>query len=515
MPQFSPIGLFGEDKTRRTIDDGKAHLNSLFPEADSLPDPSSPQQSAWFMTRTQEPTSLDSAEPVVLEPLPERVSKRRWTKWLIGLLVVGGLAGGGYLTYQQMQANARQAARSQLQTVNADRVALPITISANGTIQAKQSTNVSPKNSGRLKTLLVEEGDRVQTGQVLAYMDNSNLQGQLLQAQGTLAAAQANLVKVETGNRPEDIAQAQSRLRSAEVGLSQAEADLQRYQSLFAAGGISSQALSQYRTTRDNARESVNQAQQALNLLRAGSRQEDVAQAQAQVLQAEGSLKTVQTQLEDTIIRAPFSGIVTKKYADPGDFVTPTTSSSDVSSASSSSILALASTYQAVANVAETDIRQIKVGQPVTIKADAYPDQTFQGKVAQIAPQATVEANVTSFQVKVDLTTPNQLLSSGMNVDMTFKAGTLNDVVVVPTVAIVRQLEGTGVMVLGNGGRPQFVPIETGVTIGRQTQVKSGLEGNEKVLVSVPQRRSQQGNNAPFAPGMPGGGMRRGAGGPP
>lgn len=458
--------------------------------------------------------TLDSPQPATFQPASRSVVKPRLMKWLIGLLILGGLSGGGYLVYSQITTNARQEARRQQQTVAVERVTLPVTISANGTIQPKQSTNVSPKSSGRLKTLLVDEGDSVQAGQVLAYMDDSNLQGQLIQAKGQLEAAQANLEKVAVGNRPEDIAQAQARLRSAQTSLSQAQSDLNRYQQLYTAGGISAQSLSQYRTTRDTAQASVQEAQQALKLLQEGSRQEDIAQARAQVTQAQGNLKTIQSQIEDMVIRAPFSGIVIKKYADPGDFVTPTTSGSDVSSASSSSILGLASTYQVVANVAETDISRIKQGQSVTVTADAYSNKTFKGTVAQIAAQATVTSNVTSFEVRVDLTDPQKLLRPGMNVDAEFDAGKLNNVVVVPTVAIVRQQNGSGVLVMGQNGRPRFTPIETGVTVGNQTEVKSGLEGNEKILVSAAQPRSrQQSGNRSILPGLGGGGSRSMGGG--
>ena len=78
---------------------------------------------------------------------------------------------------------------------------LTIVVSANGTVQPESSVNVSPKTSGVLKRLLVKEGEFVQAGQVVAYMDNSNLQGQLLQARGNLAAAEANLNKVIAGSR--------------------------------------------------------------------------------------------------------------------------------------------------------------------------------------------------------------------------------------------------------------------------------------------------------------------------
>lgn len=458
--------------------------------------------------------TLDSPQPATFQPASKGVVKLRLMKWLVGLLVLGGLSGGGYLVYSQLATNSQQQARRQQQTVAVERVTLPVTISANGTIQPKQSTNVSPKSSGRLKTLLVDEGDSVQAGQILAYMDDSNLQGQLIQAQGQLQAAQANLEKVAIGNRPEDIAQAQARLKSAQTTLSQAQSDLGRYQQLYAEGAISAQSLSQYRTTRDTAQASVQEAQQALKLLQEGSRREDVNQARAQVTQAQGNLKTIQSQIEDMVIRAPFSGIVIKKFADPGDFVTPTTSGSDVSSASSSSILGLASTYQAVANVAEADISRIQQGQSVTIAADAYSNKSFKGTVAQIAAQATVTSNVTSFEVRVDLSDPQKLLRPGMNVDVQFDAGKLNDVVVIPTVAIVRQQNGSGVLVMGENGRPRFTPIETGVTVGNQTEVKSGLQGNEQILVSAPQPRSRQ-QSGSILPGFGGGGARGNMGGGP
>lgn len=110
----------------------------------------------------------------------------------------------------------------------------------------------------------------------------------------------------------------------------------------------------------------------------------------AQILSTRGSLKTIQTQINDTSIRAPFNGIVTRKFADPGAFVTPTTAGSAVSSATSSLILSLASKNQIVANVAESNIAQMRLGQKATIKADAFPLYTFEGKVVQISPGISI-----------------------------------------------------------------------------------------------------------------------------
>lgn len=543
--------------------------------------------------------------------------KKELTPWISGLLAASLLAGAGYTAYSQLTVKSSRETRRKQKTFAVERVNLPITISANGTIVPERSVNVSPKTSGMLKSLLVKEGDRVEQGQILAYMDDSNLQGQLTQTRGQLAAAeanleklvngtrtqdiavakavlaeqqaslekllngnrtqdiavaeaqlaeqQANLQKLLKGNRPEDIAQATAKLRDAEYAKNQAEEDFQRNQELYNAGAIALQVVNNSRTARDRAQTQVRQAeqavallqagtrpeeiasaraaveqkrqaltlarsgarpediaaaraaveqkQQALALLEAGSRPEDIAQARAQVLAARGSLQSVQALIGDTVLRAPFTGTVTRKYADPGAFVTPTTAGSAVSSATSSSILSLASKNQLVANVAETNISQIKIGQAASIQADAFAGKTFAGKITQISPQSIVQQNVTSFEVKAAIINDDkQMLRSGMNVNVEFKAGELKNVLVVPTAAIVRQQRETGVFVPGGeDGKPAFMPIKTGMTVDDKTEVRSGLKGNEKVLLSLPPGlRSRSQNPSPGGiPGLqPGGGTR-------
>ncbi|MHC5854848.1 efflux RND transporter periplasmic adaptor subunit [Nostoc sp.] len=408
-------------------------------------------------------------------------------KWLMGLLVAIPLAGGlSYLVYNQLVTVAKQQAQSKIQTAAVTRGNLTILVSANGTVQPESSVNVSPKTSGVLKQLLVKEGDFVKPGQIVAYMDNSNIQGQLLQARGNLAAAQANLNKVIAGNRSQDIAGSTANLNEVQATYRQAAEDLRRNQKLQAQGAISQQALSLARSTSDSAQAQVEQSQQALNLLKAGSRPEDIAQARAQVMAAQGAVTIAQRNIDDTVIRAPFAGIIARKYADPGAFVTPTTAGSAVTSATSSSILALASTNEIVAQVAEASIAQIRVGQVAVIKVDAYSGKTFEGKVTQVATQSLVQQNVTSFEVKVTVADPQKLLSQGMNVTIDFKAGELNQVLVVPTAAIVQQKASQGVYVAKTGGDPVFMSIVVGTTVNDKTEVKSGLTGNERVLLSFP-----------------------------
>jgi HlyD family secretion protein len=496
-------------------------------------------------------TSKTVDSSVSFPEVKKKKSRRNWLSWLIALCLLGGI---GYAVYYQVTIVSRQEARRRVLTKPVERQSLTITVSANGTVKPERSINLSPKNSGILKTLLVKEGDIVKQGQIVAYMDDSNLRGQLTSAQGQLAQAEANLQKaiagnrpqdiaqaqgvldeaeanlqkVQAGNRSQDIAQAQARLQSAQAALRQAEDDLVRNQQLYNAGGISLQTLNQNRSNRDSAQANVNieqarsvvkQRQQALALLKAGTRQEDVDAARAEVTSARGSLQNIQAEINDTIIRAPFNGVVTKKFADPGAFVTPTTASSEVASSSSSSILSLASTNEVVASLAETNISKIRLGQKVSIQADAYPGKTFEGKVSQIAAQAIVEQNVTSFEVRVSLLDPQRLLRSGMNAEIDFQVGQVENVLVVPTASVVRQQNATGVFVGGADNNPVFTPIETGVTVNNFTEVKSGLTGNERVLLSFPPgSRPQSTPRGGVFPGMGGGsggsGRSQGGGSP-
>lgn len=437
-------------------------------------------------------------------------------KLVIGLLVIGLLGGVSYWGWNTFGTN-NQESRRRVRSGVVERSNLNITVTANGTVQPEKLINASPKTSGRLKSLIVREGDRVTEGQILAYMDDSNLRGQLVQAQGQLASAQANLDKLIAGNRPQDIIQAQAGLANSQASLRQAESNLSQNQNLYNNGAISFRDFETSRTARDNARAQVKVQEQILALQRIGSRPEDIEQGRSQVTSAQGALQVIQAQIEDTIIRAAFTGIVIKKYADPGAFVTPTTSGSAVSSATASSILSLAANNQVVANVAERNIATVRIGQKVIIQADAYPNQKFAGAVSAIAPQTTVTQNVTSFEVKVAITDdPKQLLRSGMNANVEFEVGELKNVLTVPTVAIARQGNGTGVFMRKEKGKPpEFVNIEIGASVGDRTEVKSGVKEGDKVLITFPegQRPNSPGRNVPGglpgAPSDPSGGGRR------
>ncbi|HEY9825070.1 MAG TPA: efflux RND transporter periplasmic adaptor subunit [Stenomitos sp.] len=411
-------------------------------------------------------------------------------------------------------------------------------IAGTGIVTPVQSVNVSPKTSGVLQQLLVEQGDTVAAGQVIAYMDQQDLKGQLLQAQAGVAQAQANLDKVRSGSRAEEIAQAKARLDQAErqlqalqngnraeeidqaraqVTSAQARLELAnskkvQYTQLKAAGAITLEryreviadaetaaadlavaqkklALQQAGTRTEEiarAQASVAEARAAYRLLANGSRPEDVRQAEAQLASAVGQLEVVKSKLEDTVVRAPFAGTVTQKFATEGAFVTPTTSASSTSSATSTSIIALAQRLEVLAKIAEADVGQMRVGQAVNINVDAYPQQTFKGRVRLISPEAVVDQNVTTFQVRVTMLTGQRQLLSGMNADLTFEGQKLQDALVIPTVAIATQNGKTGAYIPGPDRKPVFKPIMIGASYRAQTQVLSGLTPGQRVFIDYP-----------------------------
>ncbi|MBD2199811.1 MULTISPECIES: efflux RND transporter periplasmic adaptor subunit [Calothrix] len=458
-------------------------------------------------------------------------------RWLIGLVTAGALVVGSTTTYNLVNQGNNKQDISEL-TVPVETQTVTLRIAASGKVVPVQSVNISPKNPGVLGELYVEQGDRVKQGQVIARMDVGEIQAQILQYQANIAQAQAQLDEARAGSRPQEIAQAKARLaqveaqlasaragnRTQEIGQAQAQVEsaqaqvnltqarVERYRELTRQGATSQDQLDQYISENSRAKASLQETQKRLSLLQSGtrseeidvreaavtearaalvllqngSRPEEIAQRQAAVKAAQAQLKAAQVRLADTVIRAPFDGIVTQKYANVGSFVTPTTSASSSASATSSSIVAVARGLEVLAQVPEADIGRIKPGQQVEIVADAYPDQIFKGNVRLIAPEAVVEQGVTSFQVRVALDTGLDKLRSGLNVDLTFIGDRVNNALVLPTVAIVTEKGQTGVLVPDENNKPQFRQVTVGAQIKDQIQVLEGVKSGDRIFVNPP-----------------------------
>ncbi|GCL37688.1 RND family efflux transporter subunit MFP [Sphaerospermopsis reniformis] len=458
-------------------------------------------------------------------------------RWLMGLVAAGVFVVGTTTVLKVVNRENSKQDISQL-TVPVEAKSVTVRITASGKVQPVQSVNISPKSPGLLAELNVEQGETVQKGQIIARMDNSEIKMRILQYQANLEQAKAQLAESEAGSRPEEIAQAKARLaqaqaqlaviragnRSQEIDQARAAVDaanaqveltqsrVKRYQALAKEGAISQDTLDQYITEDRRAKASLEEAKKRLSLQKAGNRDEDIKRQQAVVTQerealrklengsrpeeiarlraavtaANAQLRQQQVQLEDTIIRAPFSGIVTQRYATLGGYVSPAISASSNASATSTSIIALARGLEILANVPETDIGRIKQGQEVEIVADAYPDQVFKGSVRLIAPEAVVEQGVTSFQVRINIDSGVDKLRSGLNVDVTFLGDRINDALTIPTVAILTENGKTGVLVPDENNKPQLREITIGTQIKNETQVLEGVKTGDLIFINPP-----------------------------
>lgn len=419
-------------------------------------------------------------------PAPKKKKINPWPIAAVALVLAGG---GAYWATQQynQQQQARQVI-AQSKTVAAIRQDVKLKVTAGGTVYPLQSANISPKSFGRVAAVYVREGERVRRGQLLAQIDDSNLRGQLTQAEGQLAAARANLQKALAGFRTEEVNQAAASLADAQAAMTMTESNYAQDQVLFQEGAVSERVLENSRSQRLRATAQVDSVQQMLRLRQKGNRPEDIAYARAQVTIAQGTVETIRVQLADARLSAPFDGVVTRVYADPGSIVSPTTPRLSLDSTVSSSVLNLAGEMIVKTNVAESDIVRVRVGQKVILRADAYPGRTFAGVVREVAPQSSVLQNVTSFEVKVSLLDPTaaQVLRGGMSIDAEFQVGNVPNALLIPTVAIVRQANGTGVYIKDTKGKPEFRLVRTGVNSGTYTQVLSGLKDSEPVFISFP-----------------------------
>jgi HlyD family secretion protein len=299
---------------------------------------------------------------------------------------------------------------------------------------------------------------------------------------------------LRNGSRPEDIAAAEARVESARSRAALAKEKVSRYESLADRGAITRDRLDELLADKTATAANLLEQQRQLDQLRNGSRAEEIAQAVAQEQEAIARLRIIEVQQEDTIVRAPFDGKVTQKFTNVGSFVTPTTSASTTSSATSTSIVAVANGLEILAKVPEVDISQIRVGQSVEIVADAYPDKVFKGRVRLIAPEAIVEQNVTSFQVRIALETGKNELQSGMNTDLKFVGKTLQNTLVVPTVAIVTENNQTGLLLPDENNKPKFHPVTLGITINDRTQILKGVNPGDRVFLNLPEN-NKPGNN--------------------
>ena len=391
--------------------------------------------------------STDELAALRIEREPMRTERGRWVKWIVAVVLLGGAAAGTWLWATRERPLAvevasvtQRAAGSQASVLN-----------ASGYVTARRRATVSSKITGKVVEVNVEEGMAIREGQVLARLDDST-------ARAALALA---LAQVEAAKRA---------VRENEVRLAEAQLTLRRREQLF----------------RDElvTRAEVDQAQAEVDSIDAR-----IAAARQQVHVAESQAAMQQTELDNTIIRAPFSGVAISKDAQPGEMVSPVSAGGGFTRTGICTIVDMRS-LEIEVDVNESYINRVTPSQNVTAVLDAYPDWQIPGKVITSVPTADRQKATVLVRIGFDELDPRILPDMGVKVTFLREAGDSSTPVaqavsLIPKAAVRTENNKDYVFVV----RQETVErraIQTGGTDGDRLEVVAGLTAGERVVVSPP-----------------------------
>src|SRR5512145_1019753 len=358
-----------------------------------------------------------------------------WKRWWVWLIVLAVAAGAAFAVRGRQAATAVDIAT----VASAYPSASVAVLNATGRVVAARRASVSSKGTGRLEWLGVQEGQIVKEGDVIARLENRDVAAQREQAAAQVQAARANL------------AQGMAELEDA-------EASLKRAQDLASQKFISGSAL-------DTAEARYNKARATIESLK------------AQIAVAEANLRAASVGFDQTLIKAPFTGIVLTKSANVGDIVTPFSSASGTTGA----VVTMADmeTLEVEADVSEASIAKIRVGEPAEIQLDAFPDLRLAGQVSRIVP--TVDRSKATLLVKVSFVERDARVLPDMSAKIAFLSRTLaaeerKPVPAVRADAIVKRDGREVVFVVardekGRDERVRAQPVTVGAKIGELVRV--------------------------------------------
>lgn len=246
---------------------------------------------------------------------------------------------------------------------------------------------------------------------------------------------------LKQGSSAEDIAQSRAGLKSAQVDYDQAQSDLNRYQQLFQAGAVAQSDLDTKKYAAENAEAKLEQAQASLQSVLKGSSAADIASAEADVDSCRSKLEVAQEDLDGAKMYSPASGVVSAVNGAEGQRYSSNSSgnsSSDSSSNSSSDsglITIISSDLQIKADVNETDIGKLKMGQKAEFTVNSYPNKTYTGKVTSVAPDATTSSNVQVYEAYIQIDN-QQGLKAGMPTNLNIIVSSRSNVLTIPKEAV-------------------------------------------------------------------------------
>lgn len=433
---------------------------------------------------------------------------------MIGLGLGAAIAAGAMTLARSPQPVAKEAAVPAVagQSVSvalAKLATVPKTISATGNVDSRDWAQVMPQATGlQILRILANEGDAVQAGQVIAELDNAVLQDQLSEARSQLISAQAKARSAQTqvtsaqsqlvSNQAQEasarsvVQQKQALLSQQQAVLAEANRNLERYQNLQQQGVISQQDLESRRTTATTARENVsvaqaniasaqadvNRAQAGISQAQAGISQAEagVSQAQADVESARTRIQQLDTKTAQTLVRAPVSGILSKKNPTDSREVAKV---GEITGSNPLFYILPDGSLELSARVPENLLAQVKVGATAKLTSPGEARITLTGKVREVTPVLNGQGLPI---VKISLP-PSTLLKPGMllKADIVVQQ---SQAVTVPQKAVVMQADGRQVVyVVDQNQVAHAKPVEMGDISKGQAVIKQGLEPDAPVVV--------------------------------
>jgi len=389
----------------------------------------------------------DDLSALRIEREPLSTGGGRWVKWVVLLLLLGA-AGGGARYYLTLERPIEVEAASVTERAAGTSASV---LNASGYVTARRRATVSSKVTGKVIEVNVEEGMDVRAGQVLARLDDSTLQAALRLYRAQLEAARRQI--------PE-----------SEVRLEQARTQLQRQERLRKEGLNTPNDI-------DNARAEVD------------SLVARIASAQEAVKVAESQISMQQTAIDDTIIRAPFTGVAISKDAQVGEMISPVSAGGGFTRTGICTIVDMRS-LEIEVDVNESYINRVRGGQPVTAVLDAYPDWQIPAAVIAVVP--TADRQKATVLVRIGFKDLDPRILPDMGVKVTFlreadQAATpvAQAVTLVPQGAV-KTDNGSTFVFLISGQTVERRAIKTGGTDGNRVEVVAGLKGGDRVVIAAP-----------------------------
>lgn len=343
-------------------------------------------------------------DPTALNTTSKTHRAARWRLMIIALLVAAAGAGGAAWWLDH-------------------RNSAPTELVLHGNVDLRQVA-LAFNNNERIAAVLVQEGDRVRKGELLARLDTGRLEPQVAEAAARVAAQRAVVDRLHHGSRPEEIAQAKANLESAEADAVNARRTYERRSTLVRTSAVSRQDVDSAKATMDMAEAKVEVNQKVLDLAIAGPRQEDIDQAEAQLRVNEAQLAYLRQQFADAELRAPLDGIVRSRLMEPGEMASP---QRPVFS------LAIIDPKWVRAYVPEADLGKTRSGTRATVTVDSFPARQFEGwigfvsPVAEFTPKAVETEELRTsllYEVRVFVNDPDNDLPLGMPATVHLSLGT-------------------------------------------------------------------------------------------